>query len=776
MRSIRSLFLLTLIISPLLFGTVEFWSLAFMELHIFLAIFLWLRKKLKNNEIQYLEVPLLKGLILLLLWAIFQIIPLPLSIIKLLSPRAYSIYSDNPLSNNTFYTLSIYPHATIMEIMRFISYIIAFFLTIQLFSKERSLLSLVKAMMVTGTVIALIGIFQMIFNDGKLLWLRELRQGGTPFGPYVNRNHFAGLMEMLIPLSTGMLIICTPPFSLKRGLRYGLSESMRHERVNVFILSLTSIVIMITALFLSLSRGGITGLSISMLLFGVFLALRNSTRKKGILIGLLSIIILLTVGWFGWDKIIERFERLRDADVSSEMRLHNWKDSTKIITEFLITGTGLGTYKQVYPLYKTILSQERWEHAHNDYIEGVVELGLIGLAIAIYILVNLFRVVLKGLMKRKYLQSRLLALGTLIGITGVLIHSITDFNLHIGANGLFFSVLFGIALSAINIRPLNENGTMLKKREVSRKVIIPLSVFLMFFTVLIVAMAVANIYYLSVSGPLKGDKDSLMRKRDMLDMAARLSPLDSRFPFEKANISSLIGADNEAVEDYKTAVRLNPLNAQYLQMLGLAFDRKGEVDRAEQSFELSINRFPTSSEIRKNYALYLLSKGRRSEGIAQMKEAINLDPSKTRLYITGLVLYRFSPDEIREIVPENSLSQLYYGRFREDRGELAEALDAYMNALSLMRKEGAIREDIYLSIGRIYEKKGMLKEALSIYEEGVNDRPNDYSLRVCLGRTYERLNLLNKAIENYERALLINPSSRDIQLRLRRLRIEKDGK
>lgn len=778
MRDIRRLFLLTLLISPLLFGTVEVWSISLIEVSILVVFFLWLRKRtcgyshqgLTVGEVRYLDVTLLYSLILLLVLCIFQILPLPLDIIKALSPHAYEIYAAS--IDNTCHTLSLYPYASFLEIMRFISYIIAFFLTIQLFSREEELLSLVKSLMIIGTLIALIGIFQMIFWNGKLLWVRELRNGGTPFGPYVNRNHFAGLMEMLIPVSTGMLILFFPPFSLKKGLRHGLSEFMRHERANIFILSLTSVIIMITSLFLSLSRGGITGFSSSMIFFGIMLSLRNSTRKKGVLIVLMSAIILLTVGWFGWDKIIDRFEKLKEADVSSEMRLHNWQDSIRIIRDFPFTGTGLGTYEHIYPRYKTISSQERWEHSHNDYVEGAVEMGIAGLAIAAYIVFRFYRLILSGLMKRRLLEARLLSLGALTGVTGILVHSITDFNLHIGANGLYFSVLMGMALSAININPLNEGGTMLQEKRMSKRALLLAYGLIIILTILISLITVADIYYLSLSGPLRDDKESLIRKKGMLEVLMRLSPLDSRFPFSIGNISSMLAMDDEALRYYKRAVRFNPLNGEYLQMLGLAFDRKGDERKSEKSFALSIKNDPTSAWIRKNYALWLFSKGKKEEAIIEMRKAMSLDPSKTRQYVTGLILAGVTPDQVRDVVPDNSLSQLLYGRFREERGELDNALDAYANALSIMKREGIIRTEIYLRIGAIYEKKGMLKEALSVYDEGVRQRPDDPNLRLGLARLYERLQVPYRAIQEYERVLVINPANQYAQQRLKRLRKE----
>ncbi len=775
LRIARQGLIFTLFLSPLLFGTVEVWSIALMELSIFVIFLLWLKgnSSADSKGIRLIETPLFIPMLLILILGVFHLIPLPQPVIKVISPGTYEVYNNKLLGDSCLFTLSLFPYGTLLEMMRLLTYIMAFFLTIQLFSKERQLLRLVKAMMVIGTVVALIGLFQMIFNNEKILWIRKLRQGGTPFGPYVNRNHFAGLMEMLIPLSTGMLIRFSPSLSLKKGLRYGLSEFMRHERANIFILSLTAVVIMITALFVSLSRGGIIGLSISMLLFGAMLILRNSTKKKGIIIVLISAITLLTVGWFGWDMVIERFEKLKQSDLSSEMRLHNWRDSVRIVKDFPFTGTGPGTYEKVYPRYKTIPSQERWEHAHNDYIEGTIEMGIIGLIIVLYAIFKFYRIMFTGLMKRRLLDARILSIGAMTGVTGILIHSITDFNLHIGANGLYFFVLLAISIIAINIKPTEEKGTLLSERIIPKYLRSPVYGLSIVMTLVVSLIVISGLYSASISGPVRDGRENLLKKKGMLDIAMRLNPVDPEIPFARGNISSVLGLDDDALKDYRRAVRLNPLSGEYLQMLCLTLDRKGLKDTVDDCFVLSIRYDPTSAWLRKNYGLWLLSKGRKAEAMTEIKKAIELDPSNTRLYLTGLILSGFSPDQIRDVIPENTLAQLQYGRFREERGELDEALDAYTDALSLMKRDlernGTVMPEVYLRIGGIYEKKDMLKEALSIYEEGVNLKPDDYSLRVSLARTYDRLGIAYRAMDEYRKALVLNPSSRFAQQRLKRL-------
>lgn len=768
-----------LFITPLLFGTVEAWSLALMEIIcFFLSAFYLLRKiKTEKSKITIVKPPLLIPALALLGIALFQVIPLPPSILKIISPNAYDIYKNALLSGEPlpWLTLSLYPYATVLEILRFTAYISVYFLTFQLLRDRASIMRLTTAIMITGAVIALIGIFQAIFYNGKLLWFRGFH-AGTPFGPYVNRNHFAGLMEMVIPVCISMLILFLPKTRAGYSLRALVSDIFGQKRTNSFILSFTTVIIMITALFLSLSRGGIIGLSVSMLLFGTLLLIRNSTRKNGVMILAIFVIVLFTVGWFGWKPIIDRFEKMKGADASSEYRLNNWKDSADIIMDFPVLGTGFGTYEYIYPKYKTIPVQQKWEHAHNDYIEGAAEFGIPGMLIAVFFIASFYKQMLKTIKQRRSLHPRLLGIGALTGITGMLIHSITDFNLHIGANGLYFSFLLGFAMAVSNARMReNENGTLLGKREINippkagRPLIIGVIAIAMGLSAMPVLSAISDGYYAAAGGSINEGSELLALKGTMLDRAEALNPFDARIPFAIANIDSVTGRKDKTIRNYKRAAALNPVNGEYMQNLGLAYYETGDKETAEKYMKLGLQHDPTSAWMRKNYALWLFSTGEKKAAMAEMQRAIILDPVNTRKLITAMVLSNLSPDEIRDIMPENATALFLYGQYKEDTGALDEALNSYLNTLSLMKRDGSVSPDVYLRITGMYEKKNMLNQALAFYEEGIAENPQSHSLRFGLARLYDRLDIPIRAKEEYERALILSPDNQYAQKRLKEL-------
>ncbi len=777
-KAIQRGFICLLFLAPLLFGTVEPWSLALMEVLCISLLFLWLfRLFKKETTISVIEPPFLLPVVLLLGLAIMQLVPMPPSFVQVLSPQTYRVYSENlpHTSALPWLTISLYPHATLLEIARFIAYTCVYCLTVQMLRDRRSITLMTEVILVIGTCCALLGIFQLILWNGKLLWFRELSQVGQPFGPYVNRNHFAGLMEMLIPVCVGFLIYTLPGTKGDSDIKKTVADFFSHRRANRAILAWTAAVIMSTSLFLSLSRGGIIGLSLSMLFFGMMLWLRDSTRKKGRTIVALFLVVLFSVGWFGWGPVFERFEKIRYADASREYRIQNWKDSLKIIRAYPLFGTGLGTYEHVYPRYKTVLTQERWEHAHNDYIEGAAELGLSGLLIMLYIMGSFYRKMFVMLRRRKSLSSRLLSLGAVTGITAIMIHSLTDFNLRLGANGLYFCFLMGFAVAVSHARVKEGNGgTHLREREIgipqqTRKWLIAgLGVTGILICAIPVFNAGADVLYSLAKGSLR-EGSELALKEAMLEKAAILSPFDARLPFAKGTIDYALGKKEKMVGNFSRAVALNPVRGEYLQMLGVAYGNAGDNDRAARYMKLAVLYDPMSAWMRKNYSLWLFSQGRKEEAIQEMKEAIAFDPDNTGKYITALALSRLTADEIRGAIPDTPSALLLYGKYREEKGDIQEALDSYLDALAVMKRTGAAGSEAYYRITGIYQKKGELEQALFFCEEGVKNHPSDYGLRSNLAQLYDKLHIFHRAREEYENVLVLNPRDKNAQRRLKEL-------
>jgi tetratricopeptide (TPR) repeat protein len=297
------------------------------------------------------------------------------------------------------------------------------------------------------------------------------------------------------------------------------------------------------------------------------------------------------------------------------------------------------------------------------------------------------------------------------------------------------------------------------------------AVMLMFFFLSAIPLLNANaeIYYALAGGSTR-EGPELASRRVMLEKARDLNPLDARLPFAEGNIDYARGRTEDAAGHYSRAVALNPLSGECLQMLGIAYDSVGKKEKAKKFMELAILYDPTSAWLRKNYSLWLFSEGEKEAALREMKEAITLDPANTRKYLTSLVLSKVPPHELIDTIPEKPEALFLYGRYCEERGDTEGALESYLEALNVMRRKGDIKTEVYHRIAGIYEREGLLGQAMTYYEEGVQISPSDYGLRFGLAKLYDRLDIPYRAKEEYEKVLILNPLNEYAQKRLRELR------
>jgi O-antigen ligase len=324
--------------------------------------------------------------------------------------------------------LSAYSYATRIEFLRLAAYALFAFLAVQCFRRTEDFRPFVWFLIFFGFAVALFGILQHLTFNGKLYWFRELREAGFPFGPYVNRNHFAGLMELIAPLGLALL--------LHRGV----------PRDQMPLLGLFA-VFPVAALFLSASRGGIVSFLFQLVLL-VFLSWSRPAGKRALALGLLVLFFAGTfIFWLGAVPTWERFLKTHSAEVTQGRRMGIVTDSWRIFLDHPWLGTGLGTFEAVYPRYETQYDGKIVNHAHNDYAELLAEAGLFGALCGLVFLFLLYRLCLFRGEQSISPFAGAVRLGALVGCSGLLIHGLVDFNLHIPSNALLFVLLSCLAVS-----------------------------------------------------------------------------------------------------------------------------------------------------------------------------------------------------------------------------------------------------------------------------------------------------------------------------------------
>jgi O-antigen ligase len=433
-RFIILLLCAAIVLTTLAYGTVHYWALAVFQISAGLVVFFWAVDAWRSNRLRLslnvLQLPLV-GLFLI---GLIQLLPVGSN-----APEAASILSQSPVNS-----LSFDPYSTRLALVQILALTIYFAAALAFIDSPKRLRLLTRTIIVFGFALALFGLIQFYTSPNKVYWFRELPQA-QPFGPFINRHHFAGYMEMTLALALGLLF----------------SGAVERDKRPLYLFAAA---MMGVALVMTNSRGGI----ISLVAEIVFLALitgfgrrrgadeasdkgarvRTALVRAGLAFGLI-IALFAGVVLLGGESALSRFAGTVNADDPTTGRAHFWSMSVKIIQDHPLLGVGLGAFSLAYTRYDTRNGLFRLEQTHNDYLQVLTDAGIAGLLLGLFFVGAFFRM---GLQRRESADTfrRGIATGALAGCFAVLVHSFFDFTLHTTSNALLFLVL--AALATVNGR------------------------------------------------------------------------------------------------------------------------------------------------------------------------------------------------------------------------------------------------------------------------------------------------------------------------------------
>jgi len=337
---------------------------------------------------------------------------------------------------------------TRIELQLLLTYLIVVFLMSQAYSRTRHWRGYFWFLMSLGFFVSIFAILQYLTSNGKLYWVRTMQNEGLPFGPYVNRNHFAGFAELIIPVALVPLVL----------------GKVRRERL--FLVVLFALV-PIVALLLSASRGGIVSFTVQMVVLFLLLLIRRIRSRYVLVGGLVVLCAAMTVSWIGVQQVLQRFSGIQTMEVTGSKRAAMREDTWRLFLDQPLLGTGLGTLEIVFPPYDSLYDGKVVNHAHNDYLEALAETGVVGGLCCAWFLVVVLLYSLKGLAAMGSSFGSVLNLSGLIACSGMLVHSLVDFNLHIPANAMLFFV--SAHLAVVRIEPSGPRGRENHSHEVDSK-------------------------------------------------------------------------------------------------------------------------------------------------------------------------------------------------------------------------------------------------------------------------------------------------------------------
>ncbi len=448
-----------LILSPLPAASTETWALLAIELAaaFLAAVYLLTPRSPKPNPklAARLRVPRLL-LVLLFAYLGLQIVPLPKGIVRLLSPAAFSLqerFSPGFAELKTI-SLSLAPGQTLRAALELLAYVLIGVLVVRTFVHRRQIRRLMAALVVLGVVQAFYGLFELTRQNPHVLFYKKVYNLNAATGTFINRNHFSGYLEMIIPIALTLVIARIDMFSLA-GKRWGEKiAQLTGKGFATNALALIGALVMAVAVIQSHSRSGVFVLLFTFVLFfelTVYHFSKARYRQSWIKTFLIVAFILITAAslYVGVEATMSRFSQ---DNLLQDGRPQYWTSVLRIFADFPIFGTGLGTFASVYPVYETVTLEGRLLHAHNDYLEFLSELGLPGFALLLGIVLYLFIDGLKTWSGRRHPGIKGMGMGGFVAVAALLVHSFTDFNLHIPANALLFSVILALAFGTAYYR------------------------------------------------------------------------------------------------------------------------------------------------------------------------------------------------------------------------------------------------------------------------------------------------------------------------------------
>ena len=312
-----------------------------------------------------------------------------------------------------------YPFLTRTELLRALTCWAFFFLATQAFQSRADFNALAWFLVLLSFGVSLLGIIQYFTSPDRIYWMQQLAVDNS-FGPFVNRNHFAGFVELTLPTGLALLML--------RGIR-------REQMPLMILLTLVPI----SAVVLASSRAGIICVGLEICGLAVFRLGQKRAQRVRVAPAMVAIAAgVILIGWIGVGHAAARFMPGYNTSVSMGKRVSMTRGALRVFLAHPVSGAGLGTMIAVYPPYETMYDGRVVDHVHDDYAEALAETGVLGGACGVSFLIVLFGGATRRLMAEQGYFSYALHAGAIAAAGALLLHSFVDFNLHILSNALLF--------------------------------------------------------------------------------------------------------------------------------------------------------------------------------------------------------------------------------------------------------------------------------------------------------------------------------------------------
>jgi O-antigen ligase len=378
---------------------------------------------------------------------VFQLVPLPVWWLRAADPHALtvraSLWLTTPDAAAGHLPISIVPDDTFAALGIFASAVLLFW-TCRRICESGGTGRLVRSVAVIGLVASTAAIVQRAQSHDLLygIW-RPLDAGARPYGPFVNRNHFATWIVMACPLVFGYLLARAPSRAPSRLISQRVVAALKHLG-SMRIWLVASVCVMTLALLISASRSGLIGLMCAMVASMLLrrkdaeLAIRRWTIVQAV------VLAMAALSFASFDALLNRFDETLQPSQTGRGRSAIWADTGRMIRDFPMTGTGAGTFGTGITVYQTAEPGYSIGNAHNHYLQLAAEGGVLVVVPAALTIAAFFALCARRL-KEDTGRDYLVRAGAVAGIVAVLLQSFWETGLRMPANAMLLAVLAAIA-------------------------------------------------------------------------------------------------------------------------------------------------------------------------------------------------------------------------------------------------------------------------------------------------------------------------------------------
>jgi putative inorganic carbon (HCO3(-)) transporter len=369
--------------------------------------------------------------------------------LTVLSPATVEIYTSalNVLSydhTENAFPVSLEPGKTLDKAMLTLGCFAMVCLMNGLINSRKRLVQFCYMLILTGVFQAFYGTMMVLTGVEYLFFVPKEAYIGNATGTFVNRNHLAGYLEMTLPIGIGLLLGSRKVSDRGRHHWRGILAYALQTLLSPIAVLRCLLVVMVIGLLMTHSRMGNAAFFNALLITSTIAFLSTKQfRRPGfvaVIVSIVAVDIILLGTWFDISKVVERIE---NTGLDHESRDEVVQYVMKMIPDFWLAGTGAGTFAYIFPKYTGFVGGF-YDYAHNDYLQLLVELGVIGcIPLAAYLMLGLQ----KGWALLQCSKSKLLngmGFASIMGTVSLLIHSTVDFNLQIPANILLFVALLAL--------------------------------------------------------------------------------------------------------------------------------------------------------------------------------------------------------------------------------------------------------------------------------------------------------------------------------------------